>query len=124
MPAGQANPPLGRPRPAGAHGHRGVTRTAAGSWDTISAVLRSALMSVIGIDHVQLAMPAGQEERARAFYRDVLGVPETPKPADLAKRGGCWFESSHVRIHLGVDQDFRPATKAHPGLLVGDLQQL
>jgi len=81
-------------------------------------------MSVIGIDHVQLAMPAGQEERARAFYRDVLRVPETPKPADLAKRGGCWFESRHVRLHLGVDQDFRPATKAHPGLLVEDLQEL
>lgn len=81
-------------------------------------------MTVIGIDHVQLAMPAGQEEQARAFYRDVLGLPETAKPADMAKRGGCWFESSLVKIHLGVDKDFRPATKAHPGLLVDDLQAI
>ncbi len=49
-------------------------------------------MPVLGIDHVQLAMPAGQEERARGFYRDVLGLPETPKPPELARRGGCWFE--------------------------------
>jgi catechol 2,3-dioxygenase-like lactoylglutathione lyase family enzyme len=78
-------------------------------------------MTVIGIDHVQLAMPAGQEEQARGFYRDVLGLPESPKPPDMATRGGCWFESDRVRIHLGVDKDFRPARKAHPGLLVDDL---
>ena len=81
-------------------------------------------MSVIGIDHVQLAMPAGQEEQARTFYRDVLGLPEAPKPADMITRGGCWFESSLVKIHLGVDKDFRAATKAHPGLLVNDLQAI
>jgi len=79
-------------------------------------------MPIVGIDHVQLAMPAGQEELARAFYREVLGLPETPKPPHLAKRGGCWFESDLVRVHLGVDKDFHPATKAHPGLLVRDLQ--
>jgi catechol 2,3-dioxygenase-like lactoylglutathione lyase family enzyme len=81
-------------------------------------------MPIIGIDHIQLAMPAGQEEPARGFYRDVLGLPETPKPPDLAKRGGCWFETDRVRIHLGVDKNFRPATKAHPGLLVSDLQAI
>lgn len=81
-------------------------------------------MTIIGIDHVQLAMPAGQEEQARGFYRDVLGLPETPKPPELAKRGGCWFETDSVKIHLGVDKDFRPATKAHPGLLVSDLQRI
>jgi catechol 2,3-dioxygenase-like lactoylglutathione lyase family enzyme len=81
-------------------------------------------MPIIGIDHVQLAMPAGEEERARAFYRDILGLPETPKPSHLAKRGGCWFETDRVKIHLGVDQDFHPATKAHPGLLVSDLQAI
>jgi catechol 2,3-dioxygenase-like lactoylglutathione lyase family enzyme len=80
-------------------------------------------MPVVGIDHVQLAMPAGGEERARAFYRDVLGVPEKPKP-DVAGRGGCWFESQSVKIHLGVDPSFRAATKAHPGLLVSDLQRI
>ena len=79
-------------------------------------------MWIIGIDHVQLAMPAGQEEQARKFYRDVLGLPERPKPADMAKRGGCWFENHLVKVHLGVERDFRPATKAHPGLLVSDLR--
>ena len=81
-------------------------------------------MSVIGIDHVQLAMPQGQEQQARRFYTDVLGVPERPKPADMAKRGGCWFENELVKIHLGVEKDFRAATKAHPGLLVRDLQAI
>ena len=66
------------------------------------------------IDHVQLAMPAGEEETARRFYRDLLGMAEIPKPPELAKRGGCWFESGTVQIHLGVEQDFRPAQKAHP----------
>lgn len=81
-------------------------------------------MTIISIDHVQLAMPAGQEEQARGFYSDVLGLPETPKPPDLAQRGGCWFETDRVKIHLGVDKSFHPATKAHPGLLVSDLQAI
>jgi catechol 2,3-dioxygenase-like lactoylglutathione lyase family enzyme len=59
-------------------------------------------MPIIGVDHVQLAMPAGEEERARCFYRDLLGLPEQPKPPNLAKRGG-WFGTRTVRIHLGVD---------------------
>ena len=79
---------------------------------------------VTGIHHIQLAMPAGGEERARRFYSDLLGLPEAPKPAELAKRGGVWFESGSIRIHLGVEPDFRPARKAHPGLLVDQLQQL
>ncbi|HEY5019916.1 MAG TPA: VOC family protein [Steroidobacteraceae bacterium] len=81
-------------------------------------------MPIVGIDHVQLAMPAGGEERARAFYGDVLGLPETPKPAALAQRGGCWFESDRVKIHLGVDKTFHAATKAHPGLLVTGLRAI
>jgi catechol 2,3-dioxygenase-like lactoylglutathione lyase family enzyme len=81
-------------------------------------------MPIIGIDHVQLAMPAGGEDIARHFYRDVLGLTEKPKPPHLAKRGGCWFENGPVKIHLGVDKDFSPATKAHPGLLVRGLQAL
>jgi catechol 2,3-dioxygenase-like lactoylglutathione lyase family enzyme len=68
------------------------------------------------IDHVQLAMPKGEEETARRFYRDVLGMTELQKPAELAKRGGCWFESGKVQIHLGIENDFRPAKKAHPAL--------
>jgi len=78
-------------------------------------------MQVLGIDHVQLGIPRGGEERARAFYRDILGLPERAKPPELVGRGGCWFETDRVKIHLGVDPDFRPATKAHPGLLVSDL---
>jgi catechol 2,3-dioxygenase-like lactoylglutathione lyase family enzyme len=76
------------------------------------------------IDHVQLAMPAGEEEAARRFYRDVLGMAEIPKPAELAKRGGCWFESGNVQLHLGVERDFRPAKKAHPGLRCLDYDAL
>jgi catechol 2,3-dioxygenase-like lactoylglutathione lyase family enzyme len=78
-------------------------------------------MRIEGIEHVQLAMPAGQEDAARGFYWGVLGIPEVPKPPDLAKRGGVWFESPQVKVHLGVDPDFRPARKAHPALLVHDL---
>lgn len=70
------------------------------------------------IDHVQLAMPAGGEERARAFYRDTLGLTEVPKPPLLAARGGAWFASECVQLHLGVEKDFRPAQKAHPALRV------
>ncbi|MFT3728075.1 MAG: glyoxalase [Terricaulis sp.] len=76
---------------------------------------------VIAIDHVQLAMPPGGEEEARRFYAGLLGVPEVPKPEHLAKRGGCWFELGAVRLHLGVEADFRPAKKAHPALIVDDL---
>lgn len=75
-------------------------------------------MPIEGIDHVQLAMPAGREDAAREFYGRLLGIPEVRKPPELQKRGGCWFEKGDVRIHLGVDPDFRPARKAHPGLRV------
>ena len=81
-------------------------------------------MTVTAIDHVQLAMPADGEPEARAFYAELLGLPEQPKPPHLAKRGGCWFESETVKIHLGVEGDFRPAKKAHPALLVTDLPTL
>ncbi|HEY2678289.1 MAG TPA: VOC family protein [Steroidobacteraceae bacterium] len=81
-------------------------------------------MRITRIEHVQLAMPAGGEDRARAFYRDALGIAETPKPANLAKRGGCWFERDDLKIHLGVEADFRPARKAHVALLVSNLAAL
>jgi catechol 2,3-dioxygenase-like lactoylglutathione lyase family enzyme len=81
-------------------------------------------VTVRAIDHVQLAMPAGGEERATAFYETLLGIPRVAKPAHLASRGGCWFETDHVRIHLGVDADFRPARKAHPALVVQGLNAL
>jgi catechol 2,3-dioxygenase-like lactoylglutathione lyase family enzyme len=81
-------------------------------------------MKLRTIEHVQLAMPAGQEDRARAFYSGVLGIPEIPKPPNLAKRGGAWFESEAVKVHLGVDKDFRPATKAHVAFEVEELIEL
>ncbi|MBM7171416.1 glyoxalase [Streptomyces sp. G44] len=74
------------------------------------------------LDHVQLAAPAGSEEELRAFYAGVLGMTEEPKPPVLAARGGCWFAAGGVRLHLGVEEDFRPAGKAHPGLRVRDIE--
>ena len=79
---------------------------------------------VCGVDHIQLAMPAGEEDLARTFYSGVLGLLEVPKPANLAQRGGVWFEGDSLRVHLGVEQDFRPAKKAHPAFLVRDLPAL
>lgn len=70
----------------------------------------------LAIDHVQLAMPPGGEERARSFFVELLGMEEIPKPVELAKRGGCWFASGDVQIHVGVEADFRAAQKAHPAL--------
>jgi catechol 2,3-dioxygenase-like lactoylglutathione lyase family enzyme len=81
-------------------------------------------MRLTRIDHVQLAMPAGEEASARAFYTELLGIPETPKPPHLAVRGGCWFEDDELKIHLGVEADFRPARKAHPALIVSGLRAL
>ena len=71
----------------------------------------------LSIAHVQLAMPAGGENTARRFFVELCGMTEIPKPAELAKRGGCWFRSGAVEIHLGVEQDFHPALKAHPALV-------
>jgi catechol 2,3-dioxygenase-like lactoylglutathione lyase family enzyme len=76
------------------------------------------------IDHVQLAMPAVGEDRAREFYGRLLGMKEVAKPAELVKRGGCWFECGPVQIHLGVEADFRPARKAHPALRCFDYDGL
>ncbi|MFF6778449.1 VOC family protein [Streptomyces sp. NPDC012637] len=73
---------------------------------------------LVAVDHVQLAAPAGSEPRLRAFYEGVLGMTEIPKPPVLAARGGCWFAAGGVQLHLGVEADFRPARKAHPGLRV------
>lgn len=72
---------------------------------------------------MQLAIPKGTEDRARSFYRDVLGMKEVPKPEELAKRGGCWFASGEAQVHLGVEEDFRPAKKAHPALVVEGLDE-
>ncbi|SDM80886.1 hypothetical protein SAMN04487981_102635 [Streptomyces sp. cf386] len=77
---------------------------------------------ITAVDHVQLAAPPGSEERLRTYYVGVLGMTEIPKPPVLAARGGCWFQAGSVQLHLGVEGDFRPATKAHPGLRVTGIE--
>jgi catechol 2,3-dioxygenase-like lactoylglutathione lyase family enzyme len=79
---------------------------------------------ITGFDHVQIAMPAGREDEARAFYGGLLGMSELPKPPVLAARGGCWFGAGSAIVHLGVEWSFAPARKAHPALLVDDLDRL
>jgi len=81
-------------------------------------------MKILAIDHVQIAMPAGEEEKAREFYENLLGFSEIPKPPELAKRGGVWFQSENVQLHLGVEAYFKAARKAHPAFLVDDLEAL
>jgi catechol 2,3-dioxygenase-like lactoylglutathione lyase family enzyme len=81
-------------------------------------------MQVRHLDHVQLAMPAGREDEARAFYRELLEIPEVAKPENLAARGGCWFERGPLKVHLGVEEDFVPARKAHPAFVVEGLREL
>ena len=81
-------------------------------------------MTILSLDHVQLAMPQGGEHMARHFYGRLLGLDEVPKPANLAARGGVWFERGPVRVHLGVERDFAPARKAHPAFIVDDLKAL
>lgn len=81
-------------------------------------------MTLIAIDHVQIAIPAGGEDMARPFYVGVLGFSEVERPASLAGRGGMWLEAGEVKLHLGVDPAFHPAGKAHPAFLVGDLAVL
>ncbi|UUN27334.1 VOC family protein [Streptomyces sp. FIT100] len=73
-------------------------------------------------DHVQLAAPPGTEDALRAYYTDVLGMTEIPKPQPLAARGGCWFQAGPVQLHLGIEADFRPVRKAHPGLRVTGIE--
>ncbi len=81
-------------------------------------------MPIRAIHHVQLAMPPGREALAVEFYEGLLGLTHVPKPPDLASRGGCWFEDGALAIHLGVEDPFVPARKAHPALLVEGLADL
>ena len=76
------------------------------------------------LHHVQLAMPRGQESIARSFFVGVLGMSEVDKPPVLAARGGAWFRAGDVDLHLGVEEDFRPAPKGHPGIIVSDLDDV
>ncbi|MEP7055810.1 MAG: VOC family protein [Actinomycetota bacterium] len=77
-----------------------------------------------GLHHVQLAIPPGSEDACRGFWGGILGMAEVEKPPVLAARGGCWFRGGGLELHLGVDADFAPARKAHPGILVADLDAL
>jgi catechol 2,3-dioxygenase-like lactoylglutathione lyase family enzyme len=81
-------------------------------------------VAITGIDHVQVAAPAGCEAEARAFYGELLGLEELPKPDALAARGGCWFRAGVQELHVGVEDPFAPARKAHPGLVAGDLDAI
>lgn len=82
------------------------------------------------IHHVQVACPSGDEDAARRFYADGIGMTEVPKPVELAKRGGCWFRSydasgvTTAEIHVGVEEPFAPARKAHPAFLLGSTTEL
>jgi catechol 2,3-dioxygenase-like lactoylglutathione lyase family enzyme len=78
---------------------------------------------ITALDHVQLSAPPGSEALLRAFYCDILQLAEIPKPAPLADRGGCWFaaDGGRIRLYLGIEERFRPATKAHPGLAVSEI---
>lgn len=78
-------------------------------------------MSVLGIDHVQVAAPRGRDDEARAFYGGLLGMEELPKPEAIRARGGCWFRAGAQELHVGVEEPFSPARKAHPGFVVADL---
>jgi catechol 2,3-dioxygenase-like lactoylglutathione lyase family enzyme len=82
------------------------------------------MTTILAIHHVQLAMPRGAEDQARAFYAQVLGLTEIRKPPSLAARGGAWFGNATIQLHLGIEAEFRPARKAHPALLVDDLDGL
>ncbi|MFI9822998.1 glyoxalase [Streptomyces sp. NPDC052013] len=77
---------------------------------------------ITALDHVQLAAPPGSEDLLRAYYVDVLGMTEIPKPPALTARGGCWFQAGAVHLHLGIEAGFRPAKKAHPGIEVTGIE--
>ena len=81
-------------------------------------------MGIVKIDHVQLAMPRGGEDRAREFYGRLLEIPEVQKRGALVQRGGVWFQRDDVKVDLGVEVEFRAALKAHPAFLVRDLEEL
>lgn len=81
-------------------------------------------MTVLRLDHVQLAMPGRGEAEVRAFYGGLLGLDELEKPDALKARGGVWFACGASQLHLGVEADFRPARKAHPAFIVADLDRV
>jgi catechol 2,3-dioxygenase-like lactoylglutathione lyase family enzyme len=79
---------------------------------------------LVGLHHVQLAMPPDEEEAAVKFYGAILGLEQVPKPADLSPRGGVWFRTGDLEVHLGMEEPFSPAVKAHPAFLVDGLETM
>lgn len=75
-------------------------------------------MFIEGLDHVQVAAPRGCEAEARQFFGELLGLAEVDKPQSLRARGGVWFQAGHQQLHVGVEEPFSPAEKAHPALRV------
>jgi catechol 2,3-dioxygenase-like lactoylglutathione lyase family enzyme len=82
------------------------------------------MAKALALDHLQVAMPRGEEAAARNFYGVILGLAEIPKPPPLTARGGVWFQCGPHQLHLGVEDDFRPAKKAHPAFVVDDLDAI
>jgi catechol 2,3-dioxygenase-like lactoylglutathione lyase family enzyme len=78
-------------------------------------------MTITGIDHVQVAAPRGRDDEIRAFFGGLLGMEELPKPDEIRARGGCWFAAGRQELHVGIEDPFAPARKAHPGLVTSDL---
>lgn len=76
------------------------------------------------LHHAQVAIPPGAEDEARAFWIDIIGFAEIPKPEPLATRGGLWIRHGEAELHLGIEERFSPARKAHPGLVVDDFDDL
>ena len=89
----------------------------------MTAAAPFSFVSFDRLHHVQLAIPVGGEEESRRFWVGILGFDETVKPPGLAARGGCWFRRGHIEIHLGVEENFTPATRAHPGILVTGIRE-
>jgi catechol 2,3-dioxygenase-like lactoylglutathione lyase family enzyme len=79
---------------------------------------------LLGLHHIQLAMPEGEEEAALKFYGAILGMTQVAKPPELAPRGGLWFRDGALEVHLGIEEPFTPARKAHPAFLVRNLATL
>ena len=79
---------------------------------------------LVGLHHVQLAMPPDEEEAAVKFYGAILGLEQVPKPPDLSPRGGVWFRTGDLEVHLGMEESFSPAVKAHPAFLVDGLETM
>ena len=81
-------------------------------------------MKILSIDHVQIAIPLDGQDRARAFYSEVLGLREVQKPGVMAERKSIWFAGGSVNLHLGIEGDFHPAKRAHPALVVEGLDEI